>query len=256
MSKRYLLPAMTVLALVIGGCAATPEHPGLLQAREAFTALQGKPQAHRMAALETQQAQAALGKAEALSLSDRKAPEVEQLAYLAKRQIETAEATIRLRQAEADMRGIEARRAEARLQVRTAQLNALKALKGQQSERGTVVTFGDVLFDSGRAELRGRSHDDIQRLAQFLRDNPERQVRIEGFTDSTGGDALNLRLSENRALAVARALQRQGVAPGRIATSGYGKAHPVASNGDAHSRQLNRRVEVIISQGAQAVRAR
>lgn len=256
MSKRYLLPAMSVLALVIAGCAATPENPRLVEAREAFSTLQGKPESHRLAALETQQAQAALGKAEEASLASRKSPEVEQLAYLANRRIETAEETIRLRTAEAGMRGIEARRAEARLEVRTAQLNALKALKGKETDRGTVVTFGDVLFDTGRAELRSRSHDDIQRLAQFLRENPERKVRVEGFTDATGGDALNLRLSENRAAAVAHALRRQGVDPARIVSAGYGKASPVASNADAHSRQLNRRVEVIVSRDAEPVRTR
>ncbi|MFT0868055.1 OmpA family protein [Pseudomonas sp. CAM1A] len=256
MNRPTLLPALSVLALMLAGCAATPENPHLLEAREAFSALQAKPQAHRLAALQTQEAQAALAKAEAASLTNRKSPEVEQLAYLANREIETAEQTIVLRQAEAGMRGIEARRAEARLQVRTAQLNALKALNGQQTERGTVVTFGDVLFDTGRAELRGRSQGDIQQLARFLRDNPERKVLVEGFTDATGGDAFNQRLSENRAAAVAHALRQQGIDPARIVSVGYGKEYPVASNRDAQSRQLNRRVEVVVSRGADAVKSR
>ncbi|MDH0304298.1 MULTISPECIES: OmpA family protein [unclassified Pseudomonas] len=256
MSKRYLLPALSGLTLTLVGCAATPENPQLLEARQAYAALQGKPESHRMAALETRQAQAALDKAEQASLGNRKSPEVGQLAYLAHRSIEAAEQTIVLRQAEAGMRGIEARRTQARLDVRTAQLNALKALKGQPSERGTVVTFGDVLFDTGRAELRAGNHADIQRLAQFLLDNPERKVRIEGFTDATGGESLNQRLSEQRAAAVANALHRQGVAPERIVSVGYGKAYPVASNAHAQSRQLNRRVEVVVSHDARPVATR
>ncbi|NIF15796.1 OmpA family protein [Pantoea sp. Cy-639] len=258
MSKNHLLPALSVLALMLAGCAATPENPQLVDAREAFTALQGKPESHRLAALETQQAQAALQRAEAASQVNRKSPEVEELAYEAKSKTDTANAVIDRRLAEAKLKGVEAERAKAQLDVRTAQLNALKALKAdkvEQTERGTVVTFGDVLFKTGSAELSDRSHDDIQRLARFLSENPERKVRIEGFTDSTGGNELNQRLSENRAESVSRALQRQGVDRARIATRGYGKAYPVASNG-AHSRHLNRRVEVIISQGSEVVRAR
>ncbi|MCG8295621.1 OmpA family protein [Pseudomonas entomophila] len=256
MSKRYLLPAMSVLALVIAGCAATPENPRLVEAREAFSTLQAKPESHRIAALETQQAQAALGKAEEASLASRKSPEVEQLAYLANRKIETAEETIRLRQAEAGMRGIDARRAEARLEVRTAQLNALKALNGKETERGTVVSFGDVLFATGKATLRNESLDDIRRVAQFLLANPERKVRVEGFTDARGSESLNQVLSEDRAQAVAEKLEHFGVSRNRITSMGYGKSFLLTHRTDERSLQRNRRVEVIISQGSEAVRAR
>ncbi|WDY59920.1 OmpA family protein [Pseudomonas sp. PSKL.D1] len=256
MSKINLLPAVSLLALVLAGCSTTPENAKLLEAREAFTQLQGKPASSRIAALETQEASVALTKAEAQSLKNRKAPEVEHLAYLAHRKIETAEQTILLRQAEVGLQGIEAQRTQARLDVRTAQLKALQALKAKQTERGTVVTFGDVLFDTGRAELRGGSQRNIQQLAEYLRANPERKVLVEGFTDSTGGDAFNQQLSERRAASVANALRRQGVSAERIASAGYGKEYPVAGNADAQSRQLNRRVEVVISQGADAVAPR
>lgn len=256
MSKSYLLPCVSVLALALAGCSATPENPSLLEAREAYSVLQGKPDASRLAALETQEAYRALGKAELVSLKDRKDVQVEHLAYLANRKIEAAEQTIVLRQAEAGLQRIEAQRTEIRLQVRTAQLKALQSLKSKQTERGTVVTFGDVLFDTGRAQLRPSSDRDIQKLAAFLNDNPERKVLVEGFTDATGSDAFNQKLSEQRAASVAMALRRQGVEPGRITTGGYGKEYPVASNADAHSRQLNRRVEVIISKGAERVPTR
>lgn len=78
-------------------------------------------------------------------------------------------------------------------------------------------------------------------------------MRVEGFTDSTGSDSLNQQLSERRAAAVTNALRRNGVDAGRIISAGYGKEYPVASNADAQSRQLNRRVEVIISHGNAAV---
>jgi len=253
MSKFYLLPTVSVLGLLLAGCSTTPENPKLLEARDSYSVLQSKPESAHIAALETQEAYVALGKAESASLKDRKSSHVEQLAYLAQRKIETAEQTILLRQAEKSLQGIEAQRTQARLDVRTAQLKALQSLKAKQTDRGMVVTFGDVLFDTGRAELRGTNHRNIQQLAEYLRANPERRVLVEGFTDSTGSDALNQQLSERRAASVANALRRLGVAAERIASGGYGKEYPVADNADVQSRQLNRRVEVIISQGAEAV---
>ena len=253
MSKAYLLPAMSLLGLMLAGCGTTPENPALLEAREAYSVLQGKPEASRLAALETQDAYTALGKAESASLKDRKAAEVERLATLAGRQIEFAEQTIDLRNTDAALKRVELERTQARLDARTAQLNALKA---KPSVRGDVVTFGDVLFQTGMAELNGRSQHNIQELAAYLQANPERKVLVEGFTDATGSDALNQRLSEHRADAVANALRRQGVGAERIKRAGYGKEYPVASNATAQSRQLNRRVEVVISRGAEAVAPR
>ncbi|MGR3993560.1 OmpA family protein [Pseudomonas sp. 1121_17] len=256
MPKMHILPTVSILSLLLVGCSTTPENSHLLEARDAYSVLQSKPESSRIAALETQEAYLALGKAEQASLKDRKGSDVEQLAYLANRKIATAEQTILLRQAQVGLQGIEAQRTQARLDVRTAQLKALHNLKAKQTERGTVVTFGDVLFDTGRAELRSASQRNIRQLAQYLQDNPQRKVLVEGFTDSTGSDALNQQLSERRAAAVGNALRRQGVSADRIVTAGYGKEYPVATNADAQSRQLNRRVEVIISRDAQAVAPR
>lgn len=253
MSKLYILPIVSMMGLLLAGCATSPENAKLLEAREAYAVLQGKPEASRLAALETQEANVALSKAEQASLKDRKGTEVEQLAYLANRKIETAEQTIVLRKAQAGLQSIEAQRNLARLEVRTAQLKALQALKPKQTDRGMVVTFGDVLFDTGHAELRHGNQQNIHQLAQYLRDNPERKLLVEGFTDATGGDAFNQQLSERRAASVANALRRQGVAADRIVVRGYGKAYPVASNADAQSRQLNRRVEVTISHAGESV---
>ena len=256
MSVKYLLPAVSVMGLLLAGCSTTAENPGLLQAREHFSVLQSKPESSRLAALETKEAFNALGKAELISIKDRKAPQLEQLAYLAKQKIAVAEQTIALRQAESGLQGVEAQRTQARLDVRTAQLKALQQLKAKQTERGTVVTFGDVLFDTGRAELKAGSQRNIDQLAEYLHANPERKVRIEGFTDATGSDSLNLHLSEQRAAAVANALRGNGVDARRIFSAGYGKQYPVASNASAQARQLNRRVEVIISHGDSAVGSR
>jgi len=104
-----------------------------------------------------------------------------------------------------------------------------------------------MLFDTGRAELTNGAFRTVDRLIAFMRDHPEHSLRIEGYTDSVGGDALNLALSERRANTVRDALLSRGFAGSRFTTKGMGKASPVASNDTAEGRQRNRRVEVVIS---------
>jgi outer membrane protein OmpA-like peptidoglycan-associated protein len=119
-------------------------------------------------------------------------------------------------------------------------------MKAKQTDRGIVLTLGDVLFDTGRAELNPGAASKMDQLAQFLAQHPDRRAEIDGFTDSVGSDAYNQELSQRRANAVKAALVTRGVDPTRINTQGYGKAYPVASNTDSGGRQLNRRVEVVI----------
>lgn len=256
MRKSIRYPVLSMLTITLAACGTTPENATLVSARGQFEALQQKPAAIRLAALETRDASAALDKAEKLSSQDRKDPAIEQAAYLASSKIAVAEQTILLRQAEAGIQSLDAERTRVRLDVRTAQLKALQELNAKKTERGTVVTLGDVLFDTGKAELRAGNMRNLEQLAAFLRDNPDRKVRVEGFTDAVGGDVFNQRLSEQRAQAVKFALQRLGVQPERIVSAGYGKEYPVASNASADGRQLNRRVEVIISDSAASVQTR
>ncbi|MNN07960.1 putative lipoprotein YiaD precursor [compost metagenome] len=256
MSNFKLLPIASLIALTLAGCATPPENPQLLQAREQFAALQNKPEANTFAAIETKSAFTALNAADQASQKDRQASQVDQLAYLASQKIALAEQTIAGRQAEAGLKKIDAERTQVQLDVRTQQLKALQAMKAQKTQRGEVVTFGDVLFDTGKADLKYGSQRNFEQLAQYLAANPERKVRIEGFTDDVGGDDFNQRLSERRADAVAFALKQMGIGADRLITKGYGKQFPIADNGNARSRQLNRRVEVIISYGSSVVGAR
>lgn len=256
MRISLMLPATAVVSLLLAGCATTPENSDLLQARAQFSALQSKPQSNTLAALETEDASLALNKADKLSSENRQAPGIKQLAYVASQKIALAEQTILGREAQAGLKSIEAERTQVRLEVRTAQLRALQAMKAKPSKRGQVITFGDVLFDTGKAELKYGSQRNFQQLAEFLRANPERKVRIEGFTDSTGSAGLNHTLSEHRAAAVVLILERLGIAPERMTSMGYGANFPVADNATAHSRQLNRRVEVIVSNGSAMVHKR
>jgi OOP family OmpA-OmpF porin len=125
-------------------------------------------------------------------------------------------------------------------------MRELSDLKAKQTERGIVLTIGDVLFATGKADLSADALRSVNKLADFLEKYPNRNVLIEGHTDSVGSDEYNLTLSQKRADAVKETLTERGVAEGRIATRGYGKKFPVASNETAAGKQQNRRVEVII----------
>jgi outer membrane protein OmpA-like peptidoglycan-associated protein len=135
----------------------------------------------------------------------------------------------------------------ARSQEEAARLQAeVDQLKARPTPRGLVMTLGDVLFNTGRAELNPGANRKLDQLAQFLNEHKERRVQIDGFTDSVGTDSYNEELSQRRANSVKSALLSRGVDASRIGTEGYGKAYPVANNVDSGGRQLNRRVEVVI----------
>jgi len=123
----------------------------------------------------------------------------------------------------------------------------LQELNAKQTERGMVVTMGDVLFDTGRAELKPGAMRSIQKLAELMKDDPARNLSVEGFTDSTGSPSTNDALSARRAESVRQALIGQGVSGDRVMARGYGEAYPVASNDNAAGRQMNRRVEIVLS---------
>jgi len=142
-------------------------------------------------------------------------------------------------------------------QARAALLeDQLLALNAKKTERGMVVTIGDVLFDSGRAELKAGSARDMGKLADFFKAYPQRTALVEGFTDSVGGEAANQDLSNRRAAAVQTALTSLGVDRQRISTRGYGEAFPVAGNDNASGRQMNRRVEIVLSDDKGQIQAR
>lgn len=132
--------------------------------------------------------------------------------------------------------------AQALIAEQDAQLAKLNAKK---TERGMVVTLGDVLFNTNQAKLSAGGINNVQKLAEFLNKYPKRTVLIEGHTDSRGSNGYNQELSERRANAVKSALMGMGVNSNRISTRGMGEASPVASNDTAAGRQMNRRVEIV-----------
>ncbi|NIC40846.1 OmpA family protein [Aquabacterium sp. A08] len=131
---------------------------------------------------------------------------------------------------------------------RNRQLEArLKDLNARPTPRGLVVTLGDVLFDVDSAALGPGGQRLVQQLAAVLNEFPQRNALIEGHTDSSGSDAHSQALSTQRADAVWSALLQQGIAGARISARGYGESTPVSGNETAAGRQMNRRVEIVLS---------
>ena len=140
------------------------------------------------------------------------------------------------------------RAALARGDARVDDLEAqLKALNARRTERGIVVTLGDMLFDSGKDRVLASGAASVSNLAEFMRRNPARRATVEGYTDSQGTDSANQALSERRAQAVRTMLVGMGIDGQRLSAMGHGEADPVASNDNAAGRRSNRRVEIVFA---------
>jgi outer membrane protein OmpA-like peptidoglycan-associated protein len=270
---------LVVGSLLGGGCTAGSPPVALEQARTAYAQAEHTPEVVANAPVPLREANQALQRAERVWADKHDTEEVQSLAALASQRVEIAKAVAEKKVAEAqiqqaaeerdrvllDARTREAQRAQdeavraaQQAQVATSQAHAatsqvqqlqqeLAALKTQQTDRGLVLTLGDVLFETGKADLRPGALRNLYPLVTFLQKYPERRVLIEGHTDSVGSEAYNLDLSQRRADAVRDFLLQNGVNAAQLTTRGYGKASPVASNDTAEGRQQNRRVELIIS---------
>lgn len=270
MNKLLIVGAVTA---ALAACASAPQRSEQVeQARAEIQTLSQDPLAQQSASGDLDAARKSLQQAE-LALQQKQPPAVvDHYAYLAKRHAEAGEA----RAAEAHSRQeaargqdernkiiMEARNRDAANAQSAAQLaknqaaaaqaqlasaqQQLADLQAKQTDRGVVVTLGDVLFDTGQATLKPGAMSAINRLATFLSQNPQTKVLVEGHTDSRGGDDYNIGLSERRARSVATELESRGIADSQIQTLGRGKDMPVATNDTAAGRQQNRRVEIVFS---------
>jgi outer membrane protein OmpA-like peptidoglycan-associated protein len=258
-----LLTGITLALSVVGCATMPPDYPALDTARSAVQSAEADPNVSKYAALDLQTAKTELQEADAAAMKHDETGIVQpaymatQTAHLAqlKASAKAEDARVAEGQTERDRIQLAARTNEvasatlARDQAaqRAAALQSeVDALKAKPTDRGLVLTLGDVLFDTGRAELNPGATRNLDQLVQFLTAHPERRVEIDGYTDSVGTDSFNLDLSQRRADTVKSVLVSQGIDPARIVTRGYGKEYSVASNAESSGRQLNRRVEVVI----------
>jgi len=114
----------------------------------------------------------------------------------------------------------------------------------RQGDDLNLIMPGNITFAVGKADIRSDFYNVLNSVAQALKQYDQTNVRISGYTDSTGPLSLNQRLSEDRAGAVRTYLLAQGIRPERIDSAGYGPANPIASNATEDGRQANRRVEI------------
>jgi outer membrane protein OmpA-like peptidoglycan-associated protein len=254
------------VAAVLAACASVPQRSEQLeQARAQIQTLSQDPLAQQSAGKDLESARKALQDAEEALRQKQPPGVVDHYAYLAQRHAEAGEARVseaRSRQEIAraqedrnkillESRNRETQNAQAQTAATQAQLENARAqladLQARQTDRGVVVTLGDVLFDTGKATLKPGADLAINRLATYLSANPQTRVLIEGHTDSRGSEEYNQELSQRRASAVAAALQSKGIAANQVQISGRGKGYPVASNDTPEGRQQNRRVEIVFS---------
>ena len=264
------LIATSVAAVLLAACAAAPVKPdGAADARSKLTQLQSDPSLAGRAPLAVKEADTAVQVAEQ--------PQADQelgayRVYMADRKVEIARAQAETSLAEDQRTALSANRETSRLDARTREADAahvatanseqqaaelqrqIDVLQAKPTDRGLIVTLGDVLFDTGKASLKAGTTSNLNKLVAFLNEYSDRTVLIEGYTDSVGTEDYNQGLSERRADSVKSYLAGQGIGSIRLSASGKGESDPVASNDSAAGRQQNRRVEVIISNPAAALR--
>jgi outer membrane protein OmpA-like peptidoglycan-associated protein len=204
-------------------------------------------QARKEAEMRAREAEAMARQAElARKETEAKALEIQK----AKNEAEARALELEKARKEAEERAVEAVRARVKTEEAVAQKKVLERelaeLKARQTDRGAVLTLGDILFEVNKAILMPGAMLTIDKLADFLKKYPNRDILIEGHTDSTGSEAYNLELSQRRSDAVSTALVNRDIEVTRIVTKGYGEQYPIASNTTRVGRQRNRRVEIII----------
>jgi OmpA-OmpF porin, OOP family len=273
MKPTYSLILAAAAATCIAACASTPKSTEELEtARAVVPQVESSPRAG-VAASNIAEARKALDRANQLAEKNGKDEDIRFEAALAARnaqianeKILTAMAREEIEKGTAERQAVltDARAREAdrnAQQARTAEERAkalereLADLKGKKTDRGVVVTLGDVLFDTGKATLKPGAYSTIERLASVLKEDSSRKVMIEGHTDSVGTDEYNQSLSERRAQSVQAALFERGVEASQISTVGKGETTPVASNDTAAGRQQNRRVELVFQEDRSRVAA-
>ncbi len=268
------------LSILIINCGGPPEqNPLLTKAQSDYKEAENDSLTAQRAPVALKEAEELLEKGEQLWESGDDKELVNHYAYISKQKVAIARETAELNAAQDEVDRAEVKRQQVLIEARKAEALAaekraehalsqaqkereeakrarsraeelakrITELEAQQTERGLVLTLGDVLFDFDKASLKSGGQRAADNLARFLKEYPERKVMIEGYTDNIGSMNYNRNLSEKRASAVRDALINQGVSSSRIQTRGYGEDFPVASNDTEAGRQQNRRVEVVIS---------
>jgi outer membrane protein OmpA-like peptidoglycan-associated protein len=266
---KQAITVLSALAVILAaGCAANQERTSLAEeVRNDFESIANQPYVEQYAPDELRAAEREVQLLNQLAENGASDINVEHQAYIARKRIDIAEETARLNRAEEYIAQADEERENVLLSQRERQMEEavqraeeleeeLTDLKSEQTERGLVLTLDSIVFDLDEAVLNPGAGLTLDKIAEFLREYENRNIVIEGFTDSSGPTEYNETLSQARAESVKQALVARGIDESRIETRGYGERFPVASNGTIAGRQLNRRVEIVVSSGKELVQER
>lgn len=250
----------TLATLLLTGCASSnhPNDQALQAAHGSFQKAREDADILRSAPKDLIRAGESLARADRLASYWGSKDDVAHFAYLSLQYSAIAQQKTQLNLNQERVAKLELERQRLQLALREAKLLSVQdqsnwleeqmvSLATTQSERGLVMTLGDVLFDAGHADLKASANRTVLKLVQFLQLNPRRTLRIEGYTNSRGDAQENLELSRARAQAVADVLIDLGIEAKRIEIKGYGESFPVTENASAKGRAQNRRVEIVFS---------
>lgn len=264
--RRIVGRLAVVAALVLAGCATSGPNPDVERARASYEAASVDADINKYASVPLYEAGKWLEQAEKAAEKDD-LDEATHLASVTERRVEIARVVAATARTQDEIQMLYEERDRLRLQARSAAVErataradaaeaALAELEAKKTDRGMILTLGDVLFDVGKATLQPGAEQTLYRLVEFLRENPDREILVEGHTDSTGSEGFNMVLSQQRADAVAAFVMRNGISGLRILSRGYGWNYPVATNESAAGRQRNRRVEIVILNPGEKARDR
>lgn len=280
----YNMTGALGLAILLSACAS--KNPQLIQAEKNYQAASQDPDIQKYAPVKLYEAKKTLTRAK--NVKSDNDPEINHLAYLTEKRVEIASEEAKEGQLQQEIKGLydqrdkvlmsarenetivaNKRANEAESRATTAEDRAnqlgqtsdelrqrLNELEAKETDRGLVMTLRDMLFDVNKADLKSGSSREINKVASVLTQYPNRDVLVEGYTDSSGMAGYNHELSQRRARAVESALLRQGIHSSRIMTQGYGESYPVTTNNTSVGRQQNRRVEItVLNEGKKAAQS-
>ena len=263
MIKNFKALSLFASVVLVGCTGATINSPALVKSQKAYEELREDSKVKQYASPSLFQA----GKLYTLSKTAQNDREASHYAYLLAQEIEVAKESARGKELQEKIVQLRNKKTAALLNAKEEALlkaqeearlakeqvlgleqkyQELQELNAQMTSRGLVLTLGDVLFETGRASLMAGAKRSMHKLVDFLAENGERKVLIEGHTDNVGSSTYNIDLSLRRAESVANLLKERGIDASRIVTKGYGEQYPITGNNSAIGKQKNRRVEIVI----------
>ncbi|WP_339074442.1 OmpA family protein [Teredinibacter turnerae] len=285
--KKMTLATASASMILLAGCATTHEPSNeLTELQTRYNSVVSSQNLEEYAPVAFDEAGKSIARLETLENDDADDYELEHQQYLAERKLDTAielakhnrsqeyidDADVRrkdlmlqarerdLTQAEREAAFMKSRAeaAEQRAEMAVARANSMEEKASQMAsklesvttkldKRGLVITMGDILFATDESEVKPGAVRTLEKVSDLLAEYPDREILVEGFTDSTGAADYNKNLSELRAEAVVKQLVDNGLAEDRLSAKGYGEEYPVASNDTAAGRQQNRRVELVVA---------